>query len=165
MDVYVAPYRRPEARVRVSPAGGGQPTWRGDGKELFYISANSHLMSVAVGPAASGRALATESVPQVGPPMSLFEVAPEPPELTTYAPAPDGQRFLVMRPVDSAEVEHLEVIANWHPRSKTFLRVCGECSPARSPHPPSSDGAGPAGRGVAGSAGDQRACSLRRLCA
>ena len=81
MDVYVAPYRRPEARVRVSPAGGGQPTWRGDGKELFYISASNHLMSVAVGPDANGRALATESVPQVGPPMSLFEVAPEPPEL------------------------------------------------------------------------------------
>ena len=118
MDVYVAPYRRPEARVRVSPAGGGQPTWRGDSKELFYISASNHLMSVAVGPDANGRALATESVPQVGPPMSLFEVAPDlPPELDTYAPAPDGQRFLVMmRPVDSAEVEHLEVIVNWHAR-------------------------------------------------
>ena len=51
MEVYVAPYRRPEARVRVSPAGGGQPTWRGDSKELFYISASNHLMSVAVGPA------------------------------------------------------------------------------------------------------------------
>jgi Tol biopolymer transport system component len=96
IDVYVAPYRRPDARVRVSPAGGGQPTWRGDSKELFYISANNHLLSVAIGPAASAGALSTESAPQVGTPTSLFEVAPANPELDTYAPAPDGQKFLVM---------------------------------------------------------------------
>ena len=77
MEVYVAPYRRPEARVRVSPAGGGQPTWRGDSKELFYISANNHLLSVAIGPAASGRgALDGVCVPRSVTPTSLFEVAP-----------------------------------------------------------------------------------------
>jgi eukaryotic-like serine/threonine-protein kinase len=114
MDVYVAPYRRPEARVRVSPAGGGQPTWRGDSKELFYISARNHLMSVAIGAAAGSRALATEAVPQLSSPTSLFEVVPEF-IISTYAPAPDGQRFLVMRPVAS-EAGHLEMIVNWAAR-------------------------------------------------
>ncbi len=118
MDVYVAPYRRPEARVRVSPAGGGQPTWRGDSKELFYISANSHLLSVAIGPAASAGALSTESAPHVGTPTSLFAVAPANPELDTYAPAPDGQKFLVMRPVDASDTAHLEVLVNWNARGR-----------------------------------------------
>jgi Tol biopolymer transport system component len=35
-EVYVEPFRRPGERVRVSVDGGGQPKWRGDGKELFY---------------------------------------------------------------------------------------------------------------------------------
>jgi Tol biopolymer transport system component len=114
-DVYVAPYRRPEARVRVSAAGGGQPTWRGDSKELFYISASNHLMSVAIGPPAGDRALTTEPVPQVSAPTSLFEVVPDVPYISTYAPAPDGQRFLVIRPVAS-DAEHLEMIVNWDAR-------------------------------------------------
>ncbi len=35
-EVYVEPFRREGDRVRVSVEGGGQPKWRGDGKELFF---------------------------------------------------------------------------------------------------------------------------------
>jgi hypothetical protein len=45
--VYVAPFRRPGERARVS-GGGGQPKWRSDGKELFYVASDGHLMAVEV---------------------------------------------------------------------------------------------------------------------
>ena len=47
-EVYIEPYRRPGERVRVSPDGGGQPKWRGDGKELFYVTRGGLLMAVEV---------------------------------------------------------------------------------------------------------------------
>ena len=36
-EVYAAPFRRRGEKVRVSPEGGRQPRWRGDGKELFFL--------------------------------------------------------------------------------------------------------------------------------
>ena len=45
-EVYVDPFRREGGRVRVSVAGGGQPKWRGDGRELFFASPAGRLMSV-----------------------------------------------------------------------------------------------------------------------
>jgi eukaryotic-like serine/threonine-protein kinase len=36
------------ARWRISTDGGAQPRWRSDGKELFYVSADRKIMSVAV---------------------------------------------------------------------------------------------------------------------
>jgi Tol biopolymer transport system component len=37
-EVYAEPFRRDGDRVRVSVDGGGQPRWRGDGRELFYAT-------------------------------------------------------------------------------------------------------------------------------
>jgi eukaryotic-like serine/threonine-protein kinase len=36
------------ARWRISTEGGAQPRWRSDGKELFYVSADRKIVSVAV---------------------------------------------------------------------------------------------------------------------
>ena len=47
-EVYVAPFRRTGERLRVSDNGGGQPRWRGDGKELLYLSTNGAIASVSV---------------------------------------------------------------------------------------------------------------------
>jgi hypothetical protein len=33
--------------VRVSVGGGGAPKWRGDGKELFFVTPDARLMCVA----------------------------------------------------------------------------------------------------------------------
>jgi hypothetical protein len=32
--------------MQVSTGGGEQPRWRGDGKELFYLSGESKIMAV-----------------------------------------------------------------------------------------------------------------------
>jgi len=35
-------------KFQISTAGGGQPTWRGDGKEIFYVGADGKMMAVPV---------------------------------------------------------------------------------------------------------------------
>ena len=40
-EVYVARFPDFTSRRRVSIAGGVQPKWRGDGKELFYLAPDS----------------------------------------------------------------------------------------------------------------------------
>jgi eukaryotic-like serine/threonine-protein kinase len=47
-EVYVQSFPIGAGKFRVSTAGGSQPRWRRDGKELFYISAAARLTAVAV---------------------------------------------------------------------------------------------------------------------
>jgi Tol biopolymer transport system component len=103
-EVYVAPFRRRGEKTRVSPAGGGQPRWRGDGRELFYVTPEGQLVAVAV--RESGDRL------QVGLPAGLFEGVDPTPNWDTYAVTKDGQRFLVIEPLDDTRWS-LNVILDW----------------------------------------------------
>lgn len=47
-EIYVAPYPLSAAKIRVSTTGGNLPRWSRDGRELFFISADLHLMAVPV---------------------------------------------------------------------------------------------------------------------
>ena len=56
-EVYVRPFPASSAgQWMVSTAGGGQPRWRRDGKELFYLSLERKLMSVEIGAGATFQA-------------------------------------------------------------------------------------------------------------
>ena len=46
-EVYVHRFTGP-ARFQVSVGGSGQPRWRGDGKELYYVTAQGKMMAVGV---------------------------------------------------------------------------------------------------------------------
>ncbi len=74
------------------------PRWRGDGREMFYISADGELTAVAVDVRGS------ELV--VGEEQALFEM---PVTLgsrsTDYVVTPDGKRFLYTRRPEGAESE------------------------------------------------------------
>ena len=87
-EVYLRPYPGPGAPVRVSPAGGGRPAWRADGRELFYLTPRGDLMAAAVSPGPR---------PDVGPPRRLLPAVTYEPysDVTPYDVAPDGQRFLL----------------------------------------------------------------------
>jgi serine/threonine protein kinase/Tol biopolymer transport system component len=89
---------QPARSWRISTSGGVNPSWRGDGKELYFVSGNK-LMAVKV----SG---GTEF--QAGPPQSLFEI-----EGTNYAPGKDGQRFLVSVVTEKATAPPINVVLNW----------------------------------------------------
>jgi Tol biopolymer transport system component len=73
----------------VSTAGGSQPQWRRDGRELFYISKDLKLMAVDVG--------GSESTFDAGIPKSLFALKfdDQLAVRNNFVPAADGTRFLI----------------------------------------------------------------------
>ena len=70
----------------VSKGGGRTPLWRGDGKEIFYISTDGTATAVEVD---------TGAGPKAGTPKALFKV---PVGLLFWDVAPDGNRFLIPAP-------------------------------------------------------------------
>ena len=56
-EIYVEPYPADGSRWQISNGGGLQPLWRGDGKELFYYTADSRVMAVDVQVTGAFRAL------------------------------------------------------------------------------------------------------------
>jgi serine/threonine protein kinase/Tol biopolymer transport system component len=112
-EVYVRPFPVASGQTQISIAGGVQPEWRQDGKELFYLSADGKLTAVPVttdGPTFT-----------VGAPRVLFDVeVPEPiaPYPSDYAVTADGQRFFVNTVVDQPTRPALTVVVNWAAESK-----------------------------------------------
>jgi hypothetical protein len=97
--------------MQVSNAGGLQPTWRRDGKELFYISTDDKLMAAPI-------KLGSTVAP--GTPQFLFDVASfkQPAVGISYSVSRDGQRFLLSAPADNqgtAGVSLITVVTNWQP--------------------------------------------------
>jgi Tol biopolymer transport system component/predicted Ser/Thr protein kinase len=109
-EVYVRPFPSSEGRWQVSAAGGYEPRWRKDSKEIFYLAANRKLMAVPV--------QAAGSTFQVGTATALFE-APVRGFLqgwdnsNRYDVAPDGQRFLVNVPTDGVASSPMVAVINW----------------------------------------------------
>ena len=105
-DVYVRPFPGPGREWRISTGGGIAPTWRSDGKELYYVSARGELMAVAITLPQTGDAV------DVGAPARLFTA----PGISTYAPARDGKTFLVNLILEEPPTPPITVILNWRPK-------------------------------------------------
>jgi Tol biopolymer transport system component len=106
-EVYVQPFPPSGARWQVSSSGGTEPQWKGDGKELYYVSANK-LMAVSVKAESAGF--------EAGVPRVLFEArfAPLQPRRNRYVAARDG-RFLVNTLPEQTQPERssISVLVNW----------------------------------------------------
>ncbi len=91
----------------MSTTGGYQPSWRSDGRELFYLSPDRKLMSVDV-------RVATEI--ELGMPKPLFNAPVPEPEYgrNHYDPFGDGQRFVVdvVKP-EAPNPPRLVVVLDW----------------------------------------------------
>jgi Tol biopolymer transport system component len=113
-EVWTAAFPAFDHRRRVSIRGGGQPWWRGDGRELFYLDGDGKMMSVAVTPGANGTINFAE-------PRELFKSPiPRPsPVIDQYAVTRDGQRFLFIQPKREQETATapIMVVVNWRPTS------------------------------------------------
>ena len=98
------------ARWQISTGGGIMPRWRGDGKEIFYLSLEGKMMAARV----SGDGAAFHS----STPQFLFNATP--PELRTpnfeYDVTPDGERFLMIEPMEKPEYQPLTLVSNWRVR-------------------------------------------------
>jgi Tol biopolymer transport system component len=103
-QVYVVSFPALDQRCQVSAGGGGQPRWRQDGKELYYLAADGRLMAAEI---------TARPKLDCGPPQLLFETGLKmDPVLDQYAVTPDGRRFLVLKPQEVVEAP-LTVVLNW----------------------------------------------------
>jgi Tol biopolymer transport system component len=115
-EVYVRPFPGappgPEGQWKISIAGGEQPRWRGDGKELFFVGADGRMMAVAV----KAAEVASKPSFEPGAPQPLFEanIAQSPVNnLFEYDVSADGKRFLVNTVAGSTSAPVLTVMSNW----------------------------------------------------
>jgi len=105
-EIYVGSFPGPGRLWRVSSAGGTSARWRRDGKELFYVSADSKLMAVPV----DGRGASLV----VGTAQPLFNVRIRDQFLgIPYAVTSDGQRFLVNTLIESGAPASISLVLNW----------------------------------------------------
>ncbi len=109
-EVYVVPFSGGEngsaSRLQVSKGGGTRPMWRKDGKEITFLAANGTVMSAEVD--LKGTA---SRVSAIKPLFSLGAQVRNPG--VAYDMTPDGQRFLVSRPVENTGAPSLLLIQNW----------------------------------------------------
>ena len=116
-EVYVQPFPQGTGKWQVSTNGGLSSRWRRDGRELFYMSQASRGKMMAVDVKASGAAF------EAGAPKDLFDSGyinlPHGSGINpyhTYAVSPDGQRFLIPRPVSNDQqtaAAPIVVVLNW----------------------------------------------------
>ncbi len=100
-DVYIDAFPTPRARVRVTTAGGTEPRWRRDGKEI-YFRRGSEIHAVALAFGAGGITATTTT--------RLFDAATD---IRAYDAAADGQRFLLNVPAASAAPRPATIVINW----------------------------------------------------
>ena len=106
-EVYAQTFADQTGRWQISANGGSEPTWRRDGKELFYMAADRQLMSVQVD---------TNGTFDAGVPRALFGTripALSTPYRTNYVPAADGQRFLLNTIVEGTSAPPITVVLDW----------------------------------------------------
>ncbi len=109
-EVYVAPFRRTGERLRVSDNGGGQPRWRGDGKELLYLTTGGAIASVSVRD--SGAALEL-GAPTTLVPVDKLRAVILGSDYDDWDVTPDGQRFLVKQPAVADDNPRIHVLLDW----------------------------------------------------
>ena len=105
-EVYVAAFPNATAKWQISTQGGSIPRWRSDGKELFYLAADGHLMAVAI--TTSGSQL------QWSAPKALFAMTALG---SSYDVAPGGDKVLVLAPTEDFKPNELTVLMNWQMES------------------------------------------------
>jgi eukaryotic-like serine/threonine-protein kinase len=107
-EIYVTSFPEAQGKWQVSSAGGTQPRWRGDTKELFYIAPDGKMMAVPVSVGANFAA---------GAPAALFQAHAREffatSEQVSYDVTKDGQRFLINAQVKNADTHPMSVILNW----------------------------------------------------
>jgi serine/threonine protein kinase/Tol biopolymer transport system component len=94
-EVYVRPFPSGDGKWLITSGGGSEPSWRRDGKELYYIAPDGALTAVSV---------ATAPTFEAGARTRLFKT-----EMSTlvntsftrnqYVASADGQRFLLNQPI------------------------------------------------------------------
>ncbi|HSN68931.1 MAG TPA: protein kinase [Thermoanaerobaculia bacterium] len=103
-EIMVQTFPSPSGKWQISTAGGSQPNWRADGKELYFMSADEKIMAVDI---AAGTDSFEASVPE-----PLFAIRPKEGGWS-YDCSPDGQTFVLNQPLTEVSPAPVTVVINW----------------------------------------------------
>ena len=104
-EVYVRPYPTGDGKWQISVDGGSEPRWRADGRELFFLSPDGHLMAAEIPENA-----AFDKVR----PVPLFATHARRHILRNdYGVSADGSRFLVNNVLPGEARTRIVVVLNW----------------------------------------------------
>jgi serine/threonine-protein kinase len=108
LEVFVSTFPRQVGKWQISSAGGLNPLWSPDGRELYYMTQLGKMMSVPV---------STDPVFSSGAERELFDASqmffPNT-ALANYDITPDGERFIMVRNTQaSTNTQACNVILNW----------------------------------------------------
>jgi eukaryotic-like serine/threonine-protein kinase len=113
IEIYVRPFPGPGGQWQISTAGGIQPRWSHDGKELYYIAPDEKLMAAAI----AVKAVALEP----GVPVALFQTriwggGTNANNKQQYDVTADG-RFLINITTEDDAASPITLLQNWRPPS------------------------------------------------
>jgi serine/threonine protein kinase len=112
-EIYVQSFPAPSIQTKVSVAGGVQPRWSHDGRELFYVAPDGQMMSAPID-------MRDPGILTAGPPAALFSARLVEDgnsigrEIPQYDVGPDGRFLLVSPPEEKAPPPLIRVILNWN---------------------------------------------------
>jgi hypothetical protein len=104
-EIFVRRFPMTEEKWRISTAGGQQPSWRGDGKEIFFLALDDKLMAATVSAGSQFSSGAPQPLFSSG--LTLEAVGNQ------YAASADGQRFLMAVPTQGLDSSLFRVLLNW----------------------------------------------------
>jgi Tol biopolymer transport system component len=104
LEVYLQPFPGPGARAQISAAGGAAPRWRGDGREIFYVSPDGRIMAAEVETAAG---------PEVRVARELFRTEIRFAGEDHFDVSADGRTFVVNSTVDNTTADPMALVLNW----------------------------------------------------
>lgn len=104
-EIYATQFPRPGDKHLISTSGGTWPRWGRSGREIFYLSADKHMMATQV--------RAKGGVLEVGETRTLFGPLKVPGPGSPFDVAPDGQHFLIAVIQEQPVADVLAVVLNW----------------------------------------------------
>jgi dipeptidyl aminopeptidase/acylaminoacyl peptidase len=110
-EIYVRPFQSAGGKIQISTAGGDEPMWSRDGRELFYVNGDK-MMAVEIH---------TQPTFTAGTPQLLFtgRYQSSPNGVAAYDVSPDGKRFLKIQPTSSEQAtSQINVVINWQEELK-----------------------------------------------
>jgi Tol biopolymer transport system component len=102
-EIYIDSFPESRGKIRISTGGGMLPRWTSNGREVYYVSADSKLMSVKLD--------LVDGVFRPSGPQALFPVHVTDSGADPLIASPDGKRFLMMQWSD--KISPLRMIVNW----------------------------------------------------
>ncbi len=126
-EVYVQPFPDVEnGRWTVSTAGGAEPLWSRDGRELFYRAPSGAVMSVSIAPGSTWKASAPTQL-FIATSYALSGSGDLRGLSRTYDVSPDGKRFLMLKnadaPAQTSVAPRIVIVQNWHEELRRLVPV------------------------------------------